>query len=840
TAIWTVGSATSALRIESGGSLRGDHAILLTGTFEVQNGGTYIHNNTASVSTSTGASIFGGTTTLGSSSTFEIRNWPGNTTGLPASFNWGNLTINLTGSLGGAWDWGVSSSLNIAGDLNIQSTGGQELWMSTSGTVNIAIGGNYSESGTSIVVMKAGSSLSGNTVVQVTGNVALTGTATLNVGNSSAGASAGNYDFRFLGNFAADVTNTITSGSSNAYLVAFNSGNQFFSSAATIGCNFRIISGSTVTLLQNFVNTSGSRMAILGILSAGASTITSNGTVDIAGGTLNSSGGGVTVNGADCNVCTGNGTFGGFAGWCQAAGNVGKLNLTNGTLNFSTPGNTFRVGHSSPISKGEAYLLTSARINFAGPGSSGFLLLNPTSILSFDETSYAEGNANYNGQGGTLIIGDNQGIVLNPATLLGNIRVTVSRNYDNSGINSFTYQSSQGQLTGTGLPSTVDGILRFDNQHANGITFSGPVTVASSGALELVNGVVKTNSTNFIALADNVPVTGGSSASYVEGPFTKIGDETFTFHIGKLGRYAPVTLTSVSGQATTDSYTAEYFYTNPGVLFGTSVGPGIDHISSKEYWLISRTSGIGLKKVTLPVSAHSGASDISKLVVARHNGTNWVSEGRSAFTGTTTGTITSNDVANFSPFTLAAEDATNILPLKLITFNGKKENGNAHLNWQVATDGIPAYFELLTSEDNKNFRVLAKINSLDLKTNYEFTGKLANGLNYFRLKLVDFNGDQLLSRIVVISNKNNGFELVSALPTATSAKTSILITADKPQKVQLTLMNSEGKIVQNRPVSVGAGNNLITIDLSANAAGVYYLQGISEGGERSLIKLVRF
>ena len=839
TATWTVGSASSALRIETSGSLQGDHAILLAGTFEMFYGAIYIHNNNASVSSAAGASIFGGTETHDAGSIFEIKNWEGSTVPLPTSFTWGTLEIDLSGSLGGAWDWGVSSSLNISGSLNIQSTGGQELWMSTSGTVSIAIGENYSESGSSLVVMKAGSSLAGNTIVQVTGNVALSGTASLNIGNSSAGATAGNYDFRFMGNFSAEATNTITTGSPNAYLVANNAGNQFFSSAATIGCNFRIVIGSTVTLLQNFVNGTGNRMAILGTLAAGTSTVTSNGTVDIAGGIFNSNGGGVTVNGADCNVCTGNGTFGGFTGWCQATGNAGTLNLTNGTLNFPTPGNTFRVGVSGPTSRGEAYLLSSARISFAGPGTLGSLLLNPTSILSFDETSYAEGNATYRGQGGTLIIGDNQGIVLNPATLLGNIRVTGSRDYDFSGINSFTYQSTQGQLTGTGLPATVDGILRFDNQHANGITLSGPVTVASTGGLTLQNGVVKTTSTNVLALSDGVIVTGGSSAAYVEGPFQKIGDETFTFHIGKLGRYAPVTLTNVSGQAATDVYTAEYFYTNPGVLYGTAVGPGIDHISSKEYWSITRTVGIGLKRITLPVSAHSGASDISKLVVARFNGSTWVSEGRSSFTGTSTGTITSNDVANFSQFTLAAEDATNILPLKLITFNGKKDNGNAHLSWQVAPDGIPKYFELLTSEDNRNFRVAAKINSIDLKTNYEYSGKLASGLNYFRLKLVDFNGDVLLSKIVVISNKNKGFEIVSALPTATSGKTTILITADKAQKVDITLINSEGRLIQSRVISVSQGNNYVSFDLSPNAGGVYYLQGVSEKGERGLIRIVR-
>src|SRR5215471_5088524 len=64
TGTWTFGASGSILEIENGGLLQGDHSILLTGTLQIDNGGTYIHNNNASVSSSPGASIFGGTFSL--------------------------------------------------------------------------------------------------------------------------------------------------------------------------------------------------------------------------------------------------------------------------------------------------------------------------------------------------------------------------------------------------------------------------------------------------------------------------------------------------------------------------------------------------------------------------------------------------------------------------------------------------------------------------------------------------------------------------------------------------------------------------------------------------------
>src|SRR4029077_4572049 len=102
-AIWTLGNGTSTLQIQSGGILQGDHLIQFTGTFQIDDGGKYIHNNTDLVNTTPGASIWGGTESFGANSTVEIRDWVGNTP-IPPSTTWGNVIINVTRDLGGVWN----------------------------------------------------------------------------------------------------------------------------------------------------------------------------------------------------------------------------------------------------------------------------------------------------------------------------------------------------------------------------------------------------------------------------------------------------------------------------------------------------------------------------------------------------------------------------------------------------------------------------------------------------------------------------------------------------------------------------------------------------------------
>ena len=119
----------------------------------------------------------------------------------------------------------------------------------------------------------------------------------------------------------------------------------------------------------------------------------------------------------------------------------------------------------------------------------------------------------------------------------------IRRNYNVSGVNSYEFKSSLPQFTGNAFPATISGTLKVNNTNLSGLTMNSAITIASTGTLHLANGHIKTNSTILLTMNSGSSLLGGSALSYVDGPFRKNGNQNFTFHVGKQGRYSPVVVT---------------------------------------------------------------------------------------------------------------------------------------------------------------------------------------------------------------------------------------------------------------------------------------------------------
>lgn len=259
-AAWSVSGANSKIQIESGGTLTAANPVTLatTTTFQIDDGGTYVHNyNTASPSTPA-ATIFQGTESFANSSTFEIRNWINNSTAIPvATGGFGNLTINVA-TLAGSWNQ-TGNLTNVKGNLTIQATGGAanefRLVANSPTTTTLTIGGDLNISGGTF-------NLSSGTAVP-----------TVNLG--------GNYN---------QTGGTFTQSGANAGTVNFSNGASFVSftkSAGTLNAaniNWSIAPGKTVQFNNAFTNAASRTFNINsgGILLA-AATITNNGTMTVNG-----------------------------------------------------------------------------------------------------------------------------------------------------------------------------------------------------------------------------------------------------------------------------------------------------------------------------------------------------------------------------------------------------------------------------------------------------------------------------------------------------------------------------------------------------------------------------
>lgn len=269
---------------------------------------------------------------------------------------------------------------------------------------------------------------------------------------------------------------------------------------------------------------------------------------------------------------------------------------------------------------------------------------------------------------------------------------------------------------------------------------------------------------------------------------------------------------SVAGPVS--DFTCEYFYADPQVPYGNVLAPTLDHISNCEYWILSRNAGAENKFVTLNWDANScGITPLISMRVARHDGVStWQDEGNSATTGSVAaGSVTSNLITSFSPFTLGSTVAV-VLPIELLEFDARVvDNSSVRLTWITASESNNDRFELERSQNGEHFEFFGSVkgagNSVTQRS-YAYTDLLPySETSYYRLKQVDYDGKFTYTQlrpvtitnaqnIQIYPNPNNGNELFLNVENLLANELSVYVT-DITGKIVASELNS---------VSVGSSN----------------------------------
>lgn len=843
TASWIVGGSGSVLKIETGGSLYATYPIQLNGTFQILDGGSYFHDNTGVVTSTAGSSIFGGTESFAANSNFEIRNWINNSTTLPSSINWGNLIINYSSNIGGNWNQ-LGAITSIQGNLLVKRTGsaGQSFRLTNNSNLTLNIAGDI-EVDQAILYIKEGSSAGTTSVVQVNGDIAVNDGGTLDLGTADFKP---NNELRFKGNLFVTALGAINAQSAEPMLIANSGSVQAFSIFSTLNAGLKVAAGTMIKLSSSLSIGTGKPFVIAGMLNAGTNPITMGGGILAVSGGLFNSNAKIDMKDGFCQVCQGNGTFSIANGWCATTGDTGIINFSTDTILFNRSlASSIKIG--SLNSKGKLFLLNQAVLSFNGPltGPSpnrGSIELTGNGTFGFDENSIAAGDAFYNATGGLLVIGNTAG--LQTSGPFGNIQVTGARNYNVSGTNSYEFKSTLPQFTGSAFPSTVNGVLKINNTSMSGVVLSNPVTITSTGTLYLATGLLHTNSFFLPILSSNSTFLGGSATSYVNGPLRKIGNQNFVFHVGKQGRYSPVVVNANGFGNTSDFYTVEYFPGDPKSFYGNNLSQLIEKISSVEYWSIVGTDN-RFRQLRFPITPYSGVNDFPTLTVSFYDGGGWINLGNLGNTGNTNiGTIQTN--ANYyGPFTLASTSAqTNpfiaSLPVNILSFSARRNGEKGLINWEVSADTEADYYELLSSTDNRNFSVLTRITAQNGRLQYQYSDELLQpGTTYYRLRIVEKNGNSMLSKIAAIFLGKKGIELISANPSIVYQQTNVTIASSDRNNIQLFLTDVQGRIVKQQQVSLIQGTNTVSMNLSGIGAGLYYVSAISSEGRTNVLRVVK-
>ena len=176
----------------------------------------------------------------------------------------------------------------------------------------------------------------------------------------------------------------------------------------------------------------------------------------------------------------------------------------------------------------------------------------------------------------------------------------------------------------------------------------------------------------------------------------------------------------------------------------------------------------------------------------------------------------------------------NPLPIELLSFEAVRSNDAALLLWETGTEINNAYFQLERSVDGQEFlplQVIPGAGNSNSPIQYSYLDSTpVKGLNYYRLRQVDYDGTESLSdiRVLDFSYSAIGDLLIFPNPLAQGEMLSLYLPEMIPSYIRFIDLNGrivfeqafipDSEIHDLNPGSVNAG--LYIIQLS-NRNGVY-------------------
>lgn len=599
------------------------------------------------------------------------------------------------------------------------------------------------------------------------------------------------------------------SGTNGGFTLDFSGSTCAFGNSSTISWT-----GSTNTTWSNTANWSGCNIPACGVdanIFPGTNdpVITTNTTVNsltiLAGATLTIAPG-VTV-----NIC---GDFNNYGNLVAAPSST--ISMSNGAVTQTFNGNftgLSKLGNVT-ISKAFGTAVTNADLDIAGN------LLNSGAASIFDlNNKYIKLAGHFNNSSGNLTI-------INAAP---------------TGTLEFNGTATQTYAPGTGSPLLLNNVII--NNFGGGVQlFLQDMLIASSGTLELVNGILKTN-TNKVTIQNTDPlsVTGGSLNSYVQGKLQRFINGTpdvYEFPIGhsvKGYQLAEVEFTSptVIADLTATFNTYPVLPNGPVSSDCSGINYNSHPVLDNGFWEILASSNptSGTFDLRLFPTNFSSAATYTTVLSSSLNPPSTSGWGLSGNCAPLSNAVLTErlNMSGFGYFGIG-QGIPGTLPVELVAFSGTGYSDFNLLEWKCLSEKNNDFFILEKSANGTDFLPVAKLDGAGTShqpTDYSYQDfEISEEISYYRLRQVDFDGSATLSEMIIVQRKKN--QQFSIQPNPVSQHLTVEFPVKKNIS-KLIIYEMTGKIVLEIPV-----NDELFIseqDVSGLADGRYLLGVIDQGDQ---------
>lgn len=183
------------------------------------------------------------------------------------------------------------------------------------------------------------------------------------------------------------------------------------------------------------------------------------------------------------------------------------------------------------------------------------------------------------------------------------------------------------------------------------------------------------------------------------------------------------------------------------------------------------------------------------------------------------------------------------LSVTLFDFTAKMQKGNAVLYWQTQNELHNHHFYIQRSEDGINFLKAGTVPGNGNTTtvhDYNFTDALHTTATvlYYRLKMVNKDGEAIYSRVIALRLKGNALDY-NTYPNPFEGNIKVSFKAAVDADYTFRIITMEGKEMLRRKIAVEKGDNFIVLKDLEKIAGGSYILIIDTGTEQVIKKIIK-
>jgi gliding motility-associated-like protein len=241
------------------------------------------------------------------------------------------------------------------------------------------------------------------------------------------------------------------------------------------------------------------------------------------------------------------------------------------------------------------------------------------------------------------------------STFSGNIAVdscTTAITFGTAG-NGIMWIDGNGAQQFNGDINFIPTVSRLTMGNGVGGSLTLNVPVINSISTTFITGDIFTSGSNYYRFNSGATYSGVSNASHIAGIGRRLGTGSFVYPIGNGTIYQPVTVNATVNASGID---VQYFASDAGVgpfLGGAASPPNLTAYNSQEYWNVNPvTSATGVVTVNWDGQNDPSVSTLAEARVGHKLSGNWQNEGATAAGTIANGSVSSDPISTWGPFTL--------------------------------------------------------------------------------------------------------------------------------------------------------------------------------------------